>query len=296
MRIVLTGSSGRIGRAIFGALASDHEVIGIDRTVFSTTRIVGDCGDQELLKRALDGADAVIHTAGPHAPHVGVLPDAEFERVNIEATSTLCEIARASGVRRFVYTSTTALYGHAIMPGACKWIDEDTPPQPKSIYHRTKLAAEALLREAASDVMPIRVLRMSRSFPEPAPLMAAYRLNRGVDARDVASGHALALSNHGAAFELYVLSGATPFIRADCDGLAQAAPDVLRARAPELVAAFEARGWPLPRSIDRVYSSAAAQARYGWQPRWGWKEVLAQLDRQSIEVLPPDSVIAQRPE
>ncbi|MGF0520385.1 hypothetical protein ACQEDT_02620 [Agrobacterium pusense] len=45
MRIVLTGSSGRVGRAIFSALASRHEVIGIDRSPFSTTHIVGDFAD-----------------------------------------------------------------------------------------------------------------------------------------------------------------------------------------------------------------------------------------------------------
>ena len=58
MRILLTGSSGRVGRAIYGALAGDHEIIGVDHSVFSTTRIVGDCGDQGVIKPALEGVDA----------------------------------------------------------------------------------------------------------------------------------------------------------------------------------------------------------------------------------------------
>ena len=296
MRIVLTGSSGRIGRAIFGALAAEHEIIGIDHNVFSTTHIVGDCCDPELLKRALERADAVIHTAGPHAPHVGILPDVEFERVNVEGTWTIFDTARAQGVQKFVYTSTTALYGHAIEPGQCTWVTEETAPRPKSIYHRTNLAAEALLEEVASEDLPVRVMRMSRCFPEPAPEMVLYRLHRGVDARDVASGHALALTYRGAAFERFVLSAPTPFTPADCEGLAKDAQDVLRQRIPDLAREFDARNWPLPGSIDRVYSPQKALDRLGWQPLWDWREVVAQLDRSDIEVLPPGSTVARKSE
>lgn len=296
MTILLTGSSGRIGRAIFGALAREHEVVGIDRIAFSTTRIVGDCTDPELLKPALEGVDAVIHTAGPHAPHVGLVPDAEFERVNVEGTRTLFELARAAGVRRFVYNSTTALYGHAIRPGACAWVDERTEPQPRTIYHRTKLAAEHLLEELASPDLSVRVLRMSRCFPEPAPLMAVYRLHRGIDARDVGTAHALALTHEGPPFERYVISGATLFFRDYCEALAKDAQGLIRIQLPALAKAFDERGWPLPATIDRVYNPARAQAELGWTPRWGWEEVLAQVDREDIEVLPAEARIAERPE
>ena len=296
MKILLTGSSGRIGRAIYGALAGSHEVVGIDRNVFSTTQVIGDFTDADILNPLLYGADAVIHTAGPHAPHVGVLPDAEFERINVEGTKTLFELALAAGVKRFVYTSTTALYGHAIKPGECTWVDEETPPAPKSIYHRTNLAAESLLEEAATPQMPVRVMRMSRCFPEPAPAMALYRLHRGVDARDVAQGHALALTHQGEAFERFILSHPTPFKREDCAALAEDAPSIIAKYAPELTRAFAERGWKLPQSIDRVYDAGAAVERLGWRPRWDWREVLSQLDRESIEVLPQFAQYAVRSE
>ncbi len=86
MRIVLTGSSGRVGRGIFGALASHHEVIGIDRAPFSSTQYVGDFADLQILRKALTGADTVIHTAALHAPHVGIVPDEQFYRVNLAGT------------------------------------------------------------------------------------------------------------------------------------------------------------------------------------------------------------------
>lgn len=151
MRIVLTGSSGRVGRAIFSTLAGEHHLTGIDRTPFSTTHVVSDFADAALLRQVLKGADAVIHAAALHAPHVGKVSDDEFKRVNIEGTRLVAEAATKAGVKRLVFTSTTALYGDAVAPGRCAWIDETTTPEPKSIYHRTKLAAEQLLEETAGD-------------------------------------------------------------------------------------------------------------------------------------------------
>jgi nucleoside-diphosphate-sugar epimerase len=296
MRIVLTGSSGRIGRAIFGALCGQHEIIGIDRSPFSTTHIVGDFADEMLLRPALRKADAVIHTAALHAPHVDAVPIEEFQRINVEGTRLIAREAIAAGVKRFVFTSTTALYGHVVSIGSCTWIDEDTPPLPKSIYHRTKLEAENLLKEMAGREFAVRVLRMSRSFPEPGDIMAAYRLHRGIDARDVADAHAAALSNGGTHFQRYIVSATSPFKEQDCRTLYIDAAAVIRHRAPDLAAEFDRRGWNLPRNIDRVYDSSRARNGLGWKSLLGFEEVLAQMDRRSLEVLPPGSGISTKSE
>src|SRR3954471_5837724 len=107
MRIVLTGSSGRIGRAIHRRLVGFHEVVGVDRPPASATRHVGDLLDASLLARACAGADAVIHAAALHAPHVGLAPDAELVRVNVEGTRAILAAALAAGIPRLVFTSTT---------------------------------------------------------------------------------------------------------------------------------------------------------------------------------------------
>ncbi|MDH0173240.1 NAD(P)-dependent oxidoreductase [Stenotrophomonas sp. GD04145] len=286
MKILLTGSSGRIGRAIFGALAATHEVIGLDRSPFATTRIIADVTNTKALERAVRGVDAVIHTAALHAPHVGLVPDTVFQQINVEATAQLLRLARDAGVGRFVLTSTTALYGHAVVAGGCRWIDEDTEPLPRTIYHRTKLQAEALAEAAASDAFAVRVLRMGRCFPEPPERMAMFRLHRGLDARDVASAHAALLHNGGAPFQRYIACAPTPFRREDCLELATQPRRVLARRAPQLLAEFERRGWPLPLSIDRVYDGSRAVAVLGWQPRYGPDDVLQQYAAGSIEVLP----------
>jgi nucleoside-diphosphate-sugar epimerase len=282
MRVVVTGSAGRIGRAIVVRLAREHDVVGIDRLPASTAvRFVGDVCDRELLRRACEGADAIVHVAALHTAHVGIESEAEFERINVDGTAAVVAVAREHGVARVVLTSTTALYGGA------GWVDEQTEPAPRTIYHRTKLAAEQLVREAASAELSVRVLRMSRCFPEPADVMAAYRVHRGVDARDVAAAHVLALTDGGEPYRVFVISGPTPFSPQDVDALARNAAPVLRERAPELAAAFAARGWRLPVAIDRVYSPARAVHELGWRPRFGFDEVLAMYDRGDADVLPP---------
>jgi UDP-glucose 4-epimerase len=290
MKVLVTGSAGRIGRAICEHLRGQrHQVVGLDRVASPATSVVGDITQLARLRQHFAGVDAVIHTAALHAPHVGVFADEAFERVNVLATQALAELAASVGVRRFIFTSTTALYGAGPVAGArAAWVDEDTPPRPKTIYHRSKLAAEQALEAAAARLqLAVTVLRMSRCFPEPAPLMAVYRLHRGIDARDVAAAHAAALDWAQAGFRKFVVSGATPFAPQDAPELLQDAPRVLTRRAPDLLQAFTQRGWPLPQRIDRVYCALLAMRTMDWQPRHGFASVLAQLDGHSPEVLPP---------
>ena len=287
MKIAITGISGRIGRAIHFSLCRNHVITGVDRSVSSIATHLGDVEDHGLLSKAFEGADAVVHTAALHAPHVGIHDDDEFYRINVRSTETVLRAARACGVKALIFTSTTALYGRACRhPDHAAWIDEHTKPEPRSIYHRTKLEAEQFLEAEANSNLKVTTLRMSRCFPEPAPIMAMYRLHRGIDARDVAEAHRLALVESDEDYRMFIVSGATPFQRIDCRSLKHAPGSVLRERCPSICATFESRGWPLPDSIDRVYDSSQAQQALGWNPVFGFEEVVKLLDNRISEVLP----------
>lgn len=288
MKILVTGAAGRIGQAIVLRLRAEHAVVGLDLQPSATTDQRGSITDPACLRRALRGVQAVVHCAALHAPHVGQVADAEFDRVNRQATADLARLAMDSGAQRLVLTSTTALYGAGAAPGtAAAWVDERSVPQPQTVYHRSKLAAEAALAQAThGSGLAVTVLRMSRCFAEPAPLMAVYRLHRGISARDAAQAHALALRRAEPGFVCWVVSGATPFLPADAPELLHHAPAVIARRAPALALAFARRGWPLPRSIDRVYCPARVMRALGWQPQDGFDAVLALLDQGSPDVLP----------
>ena len=287
MKIAITGTSGRIGRAIQFSLCQNNRITGIDRSVSSVTTHLGDIEDYDLLSKAFEGANVVVHTAALHAPHVGIHDENEFYRINVKGTETVVRAAIACGASSLVFTSTTALYGYASRhPDETTWIDEDTRPEPKSIYHRTKLEAEQFLEAEASRNLKVTTLRMSRCFPEPAPIMAMYRLHRGIDARDVAEAHRLALVESDEDYRMFVVSGPTPFQKFDCNSLKQSPESVLRERCPAICELFESRRWTLPDSIDRVYDSSKAQKILQWKPLYGFEEVVNLLDNQISEVLP----------
>ena len=111
MKVLVTGSTGRVGRAIYVRLCPAHEVVGLDLAPSSTADIVASLQDDRAVEAALRGVDAVIHVAALHAPQVGHRSDGDFEAINVQGTDRLARHAIDAGVRRFVFTSTTALYG-----------------------------------------------------------------------------------------------------------------------------------------------------------------------------------------
>jgi UDP-glucose 4-epimerase len=274
LRILVTGAAGLIGSAVAARLADDHEIVGVDLRPGPPVTIVADCLEVADWGPRIGAVDAVIHAAALHALHVGQASDREFHRANVEATARLLDFALSAGAKRFVFTSTTSLYGHALEPGdRAAWIDEQVEPDPRDIYDETKLAAEQLVASSGGS-MASTSLRMSRCFPEPAELMAAYRLHRGIDRRDVAEAHALALNRHGPS-ATYIVSAATPFQREDSEELLLNAPAVIERRCPRLIARMAANDWRPPNSIGRVYDAGLAQRELGFRPRFGIESCLA---------------------
>jgi UDP-glucose 4-epimerase len=274
MRILVTGSAGLIGGAVAERLAGDHEVFGVDLVAGPHVAHIADCLDVGKWGEGVGAVDAVVHVAALHAPHVGKVSDRDFRRANVEATDRLLEFALSVGAKQFVFTSTTSLYGHALEPtDRAAWIDEQVEPQPRDIYDDTKLEAEQLVASAGGS-LTCTSLRMSRCFPEPAASMATYRLHRGVDRRDVAEAHALALDREGPP-ATYVISAATPFQREDVEELLRDAPAVIERRCPGLTWRMAAKDWQPPRSIDRVYDSTLAQRELGFRSRFGIEACLA---------------------
>jgi UDP-glucose 4-epimerase len=133
-KIVITGSSGRIGRALHWKLCQISTVNGIDISPSSATSTLVDIRDFDQLSRSFEGVSTVFHTAALHAPHIGIFSEKDFYDVNVNATEKICRAALKTGVSQIVFTSTTALFGCA-NNGKEKavWIDEQTRPEPKTV-------------------------------------------------------------------------------------------------------------------------------------------------------------------
>ncbi|MGW0246673.1 NAD-dependent epimerase/dehydratase family protein [Nocardia goodfellowii] len=266
--VLVTGSSGSVGAAVAQEMhTAGWQVRGWDVRPGRWTTHQGDLRDAELRTQAVTGTDTVVHTAALHAPHVGLVPDDRFRAVNVDATAALLEQAAECGVRRVVYTSSTSVYGHALVPGdRAVWVDESLTPRPRDIYDDTKLQAEALLATSHA-TFPTIVLRIARCFPEATAVQAAHRLYRGVDIRDVARAHRLA-AEHQQITGVFNIAGPLLFHPNDTQRLRHDAPALLEQRAPEIVALFRRRGWPLPAEIDRVYDSGKAGRQLGYRPAY----------------------------
>ncbi|MSQ91846.1 MAG: NAD(P)-dependent oxidoreductase [Gammaproteobacteria bacterium] len=275
MRILVTGSSGRIGGAIAARLSLRHQVTGLDLAAGPMTSVLGDIRDVRLLATICGGIDAVIHTASLHAPDLGIRSEQEFRDTNVEGTQRLLAACGEAGVSRFVYTSTTSLYGCALMPvsGEAVWVTEELQPEPRDIYDETKLSAEQACAEAARGGMTCISLRMSRCFPEHPRLVAIYRLYRGVDAADVAQAHELALAPGLSGFQVFNVSAHSPFTHAECGTLLADARTAVLAHHPWALPEFARRGWALPESIDRVYVVDKAIAGLGYRPAHDFKSL-----------------------
>jgi nucleoside-diphosphate-sugar epimerase len=301
MRILLTGSSGWLGRFLAPRLREErHEVTGLDVAPGANTNVVGSVADRALVDRlfAERGIEAVIHAGALHKPDIARYPVEAFHRVNVEGTGNLLDAAVAAGNDRFVFTSTTSLMitgairaGKASGAVRAAWLDEDFGPlEPRNIYGVTKIEAERACRRAHDlHGIAVAVLRTGRFFPEEddthRDLSGENRkanefLNRRLTVEDAAEAHVVALGKAPSlGFETFVLSAPPPFVRADCEALIEDAPAVIARYFPEAADLYAARGWSLPAVIDRVYDPAKAERLLGFRCRIGFAAVLGALKR-----------------
>jgi UDP-glucose 4-epimerase len=293
--VLVTGSSGHLGEALMRTLqAQRREAVGVDVLPGAFTQHVGSIADRVFVRRCMKGVTTVLHAATLHKPHVATHSRQDFVDVNISGTLNLLEEAAAAGAMAFVYTSTTSVFGDALVPPPgepAAWITEDVTAVPKNIYGVTKATAEDLCQLfARNHSLRAIVLRTSRFFPEEDDSRAireAYTdaniktnefLYRRVDIEDVVSAHLLAAQHTPAAgFAKYIISATTPFSRDDAAELRHDAPNVVRRCVPDYEAEFARRGWAMVPGIDRVYVNDRARAELGWQPRHDFRALIARL-------------------
>jgi len=302
MRILLTGSSGWLGRFLAPRLRdSGHRVTGLDVAPGADTDVVGSVADRALIDRifAEHGIEAVIHAGALHKPDIVRYPERAFRQVNVEGTRHLIEAAAAAGNDRFIFTSTTSLMisetvraGKAGGADRAFWIDEEFGPlEPRNVYGLTKLEAERLCRRVHDrHGLPILVLRTGRFFPEEddthRDLSGENRkanefLGRRLTVEDAAEAHVAALEQAPAlGFDTFILAAPTPFARDECETLIRDAPAVIARHFPDAAELYARTGWTLPASIERIYDPSRAQARLGFRCRTDFAAVLDALRRR----------------
>lgn len=143
MKVLVTGGSGFIGRSVLEELLlRGHDVRSLDLVEPSLTVpfIKGDVRDIELLQRAAEGVESIVHLAAIVSVAEATERPLDTFEINVRGTLNVAEVARREGAN-IVYASSVAVYGEPLrLP-----ISEDHPALPKSIYGSTKLAGESVL-------------------------------------------------------------------------------------------------------------------------------------------------------
>jgi nucleoside-diphosphate-sugar epimerase len=193
MLLALTGATGFIGQHLVRELPKrGHRLRVLLRRPASVpmaaaSAVIGDLARPQNMSAALEGVDAVIHSAGLAHAMSGV-PEDDYRLLNTEATIGLARAARRAGVKRFVFLSSIrAQCG----PTADAVLTEVLEPRPTDAYGASKLAAERGLAELDLDWVALRpvlvygpgvkgnmaeMMRLARSrLPLPVARLAARR-------------------------------------------------------------------------------------------------------------------------
>ena len=157
MTILVTGGAGYISSHMVHALldAGERAVVldnlstGFDWAVpTGTTLVAGDSGDQPLVARIIaeHRVDEIIHFAASIVVPDSVADPLGYYRNNTANSRSLIECAVKGGVKRFIFSSTAAVYGN---PDRVP-VGEDDPLKPMSPYGSSKLMTEMILRDASA--------------------------------------------------------------------------------------------------------------------------------------------------
>ena len=307
-RWVLTGGVGFIGFHVSRALLGrgDHVAIvddfsnapyptaykrrnaaDLEREFGPAVRVTTACvTDRAAIEPLFDGADGVIHLAGLAGVRPSLLDPARYQRVNVEGTAHVLEIARARRILTFVMASSSSVYGNSTpLPAR-----EDEPAVvPESPYAASKRAAELVAGSIARHDPSMRVVALrfftvygARQRPEMAITLFARNILAGTPITVFGDGSMRRDFTHVDDIVSGVLAaadGAKPGTRAY--NLGSGAPVTLGELVTSLGKAAGAvpkieRGPVPPGDVEATFADISrARDELGWSPRVPLEQGLA---------------------
>jgi nucleoside-diphosphate-sugar epimerase len=279
-RVVVTGGSGKLGRAVVADLLEHGwEVHNLDLAppadpICPHTRV--DLTDYGQVVEALTGIDdryhgldAVVHLAAIPAP--GLTANAATFANNVPSTYNVFAAARLAGIRNVVWSSSETVLGLPFeTPPPYVPVDEEYPGRPESTYSLGKLLDETMAAQFCrwDPTLKIIGLRFSNVMePEDYARFPSFdadararhwNLWSYIDARDGAQAVRLALAHDQPGFDVFVIANAdTVMSRPNDELLAEVYPDVPRKRefGPH----------------DTLLSIDKARRVLGYEPRFSWR-------------------------
>ncbi|MTJ07104.1 NAD-dependent epimerase/dehydratase family protein [Anabaena sp. UHCC 0204] len=306
MKIFITGANGFTGSHLVKALENQgHTIKCLVRKTSNLSRlnnckvelIYGEITDYEIITKAMEGVDIVFHLAA--YVELGLVNAAEMEKVNVEGTRTILEIAKAASISKIIYCSTIGIYGNSFG----KVINETFQRQQinfSSAYDRTKYLGQQLVNQFVKAGLPVVSIMPSGIFgiddPHFGPVMQLFlqkklkfwvggdRLTGIVHVDDLVTAMILAVEKSPAG-EHYIISAGELKTREMFAFLSQETGIPIPLELPEPIVRVIGNlldligrtfAWNPPLSNERIHylydrcvrvDSTKARQQLGWQPR-----------------------------
>lgn len=168
-KVLVTGSEGYIGSVLVPILLEEgYDVTGLDACFYSEGNLTGETlSPYPLIKKDvrdvklndLRGFDSIIHLAALSNDPLGKLDESLTFDINCNASVRIAELARKSGVQRFIFASSCSLYGQSD-----KVLTEEGPSNSQTAYGKSKILAEQGLSKLADDNFSPVFMRNATAF------------------------------------------------------------------------------------------------------------------------------------
>lgn len=176
MKVLVTGGAGYLGCSLVELLSADPNVdeivvydnlsrqnfsffLGQKQTQSKIKFLKADILDSRTLKKALENTEVVFHLAAKATTPFADSQAELYEQVNHWGTAETVYAVEQSNVERFVFVSSASVYGSSMDE-----VDEQTTPNPKTIYGKSKYKAEKQVQRLANSKIKTFILRCGNVF------------------------------------------------------------------------------------------------------------------------------------
>jgi nucleoside-diphosphate-sugar epimerase len=279
MEIIVTGSSGLLGRHVARALVkAGHSVVGLDAVAPEAAEdwrhITVDLTDLGAALQLLRGAETTIHVAA--IPRPTALPADRVFRNNVSAAYNVVEAAVLNGAQRIIYASSMSVLGYpffqtAISPSYVP-IDSAHPVGPQDVYALSKWLGEEIVEAAVKrrpglSAISLRMpwIQTPETFERDVvprrrhAALASRDLWSYLDARDAATAFVAAAESPIAAHKRIFISAADTFMEVGTEALVRTAYP--NARFTRNISGYET-----------VFELADARGSLGFAPAFSWRD------------------------
>lgn len=297
--VALTGATGFIGQYLLWELPKrGYRLRVLLRRpsvvpMAAASAVIGDLTRPQNMAAALDGVDALIHSAGIAHAMSGV-PEDDYRVLNTEATIALARAAKRAGARQFIFLSSIRAQSG---PSADRVLTEDIEPAPTDAYGRSKLAAERGLAEVDLDWAALRLVlvhgpgvrgnmaklvELARS-PWPLPLGALKARRSLLSLDNLVDAVDCVLAAPGPLRRPFIVADPMPLTIAEIVTAIRRGLDRRPGLIPVPRAILESalrltgREEMLERLMGSLIADPSALLRLGWTPKISTKSALAAL-------------------